>query len=106
MLVWLIYGEQKEADRMTLPMGVDMIQYMSDVMFPNYRIGPLLEHAVCVAAKVDYSLVARQSEYLYTPHAKVHHHLRARDGMQWTVNKNGKDILINWCRPSRSLYLG
>ena len=78
--LWRAQEENYEADRITLPMEVDMIRYMSDIMFPNYRIGSLIEQ----------SLVARLSEYLntrYIHRAKLHHLLRTRDGMRWTVKR-------------------
>ena len=42
-----------------------------------------------------YSIVARQCEYLYTPAAKVHHHLTAKEGVQFTIIVNGISRLIN-----------
>ena len=93
--LWRAIDGNKEADHLTLPFSVDMISYMFEVLFPCYRIGPLLENAICVATMTGYSIVARQCEYLYTPAAKVHHHLTAKEGVQFTVLIDGSSRLIN-----------
>lgn len=93
--LWRAVEGNKAADRLTLPFGVDMIEYMFQKTFPNYLTGPLIEHAVCVATMTGYSCIARQCEYLYTPASKNPHHLRVKDGVQWTVLHEGEEVLIN-----------
>ena len=92
--LWRAKEGIRESDRLTLPYSVDMIMYMFMIYFPNYRRGPLIENAVCVANMVGYSIVARQGEYLYTPAAKVHHHLTAREGVRFELLNDGQKIVV------------